>query len=103
MSDADCQEPEGAAQPELRHPAGHPVRLRHCQGHQAARGVVSVMVFLPSHKQVAYIIIVDILFSSSNAETTKHLTLRHYLLSPSFDQHWFDPIKQKLILGVLKF
>ena len=54
MSDADCQESEGAAQPELRHPAGHPVRLRYCQGHQAARGVVSVKEFLPSHKQVAY-------------------------------------------------
>lgn len=79
VSDADCQEPEGASQPELRHPAGHPVRLRHCQGHQAARGVVSVMVFLPSHKQVAYIIIVDILalqlFKCRNDQTFNSQTL----------------------------
>ena len=43
MSDADCPQPEGAPQPELRHPASDPVRLRHRQGDKAARGSVSMM------------------------------------------------------------
>ena len=76
MSDADCEESEGAAQPELRDPAGHTVRLRYRQGHKAARCFVPVKVFSLLTQQVAYYRYVTAL--SSLVETTKHFTLEHH-------------------------